>query len=122
MSINDDTVKHEVTDRDVSDLSRAALRAEWSEAYEQLLGTVSDEQRDELWERRRDLWNEMQERCEAEPPECPECGHRGWSQEFGNPKHCNGCGWAPGAEEMDLIQAIDEYWSSVQSTGAKSDD
>jgi len=106
---------HEVTERDVSDISKAALYVEWSEAYEQLLGTVPDDRRDELWNRRRDLWNEMRDQTDADPPECPECGHTRWQQEFGGPKSCCGCGWAPTADGMGLIDAIDRYWSKVKS-------
>jgi len=117
-----DDIKHEVTQRDVSDLSKAALYAEWSQAYEQLLGTVPDERRDDLWNRRRELWSEMRDRTDANPPECPECGHTRWQQEFGGPKSCCECGWTPTADEMDLIDAIDRYWSKVQSIGEDATD
>ncbi|MDS0280041.1 hypothetical protein NDI85_19845 [Halomicroarcula sp. S1AR25-4] len=110
----EDDVVHDLTNRPVGDLSQAALKAEWSEAYERLAsGTVED--RDGTWDRRRDLWQEMRERTNADPPECPECGATSWSQEFGGPKHCNGCGWAPTDEDMELIQRIDSYWSSVKA-------
>jgi len=117
-----DDIIHEVTERDVSDISKAALYAEWSQAYEQLLGTVPDDRRDELWSRRHDLWSEMRDRTDAEPPACPECGHTKWQQEFGGPKSCCGCGWTPTADEMDLIDAIDRYWSTVQSIGEDAAD
>jgi hypothetical protein len=113
-------IVHEVTDRPVEDLSREQLYAEWSEAYEQLLGTIPDDRRDSLWDRRRDVWSEMRKRTEADPPTCPECGHDRWKQEFGGPKFCANCGIALGEEHRDLIEAIDAYWTAVQSTGGEA--
>jgi len=111
-------VRHEVTDRPVEDLSGPALYAEWSEAYECLFGTGLDDETTERYrERRRAVWMEMEARTDAEPPECPECGHRGWSQVMGGPKECVGCGYAPTGDEMELIEAIDGYWSKVRSQG-----
>lgn len=115
------TVKHEITDRPVEDLSKPALVAEWNEAYEQLQsGTALD--RDSVWDRRQDLWMEMRNRTDAEPPECPECGGDRWKQSMGGPKHCSDCGLALGEDHADLIQEIDSYWSFVQSADAVSTD
>ncbi|AAV44352.1 unknown (plasmid) [Haloarcula marismortui ATCC 43049] len=115
------TVKHEITDRPVEDLSKAALVAEWNEAYEQLQsGTALD--RDSVWDRRRELWTEMRNRTDAEPPECPECGGDRWKQSMGGPKHCSDCGLALGEDHAELIQAIDSYWSSVQAAEVVSTD
>lgn len=107
-------VKHELTNRPVDQLSQAALKAEWSEAYERIAsGTTED--LDAAWDRRHELWQEMRDRTDADSPECPECGASSWSQELGGPKHCNGCGFAPTDEDMELIQEIDSYWRSVKA-------
>ncbi|WP_058997715.1 hypothetical protein [Haloarcula sp. CBA1127] len=111
------TVKHEITDRPVEDLSKPALVAEWSEICEQLAsGTATV--RDAAWDRRQTLWAEMRDRTDGVPPACPECGARSWSQIFGGAKSCNGCEFQPSAEDMDLIDAIDSYWSAVTAVGS----
>lgn len=116
-----DDVMQTVTDRPVEDLSKAALKAEWSEAYEQLLGAIPDERRDELWDRRRELWTEMRDRTSEKAPKCPDCGARRWKQEFGNPKHCADCGKALTLEDEELIEAIDDYWESVTAVPSTTD-
>ena len=108
-----DDVKHTVTDRPVADLSTAALKAEWSEASEQLRGPMSDERQETVHDRRIVLWTEMRDRTDAEPPECPECGGQGWSQTMGDPKHCTSCGLELGPRRQDLVEEIDAYWRSV---------
>lgn len=117
-------VRHEITERPVDDLSGPALHAEWSEAYESLhVGGLDDDERELLRDRRRALWKEMENRTDADPPACPDCGHRGWTQApTGGPKECVGCGYALSAEEMDLIEAIDEYWVAVRAQGGSEDE
>lgn len=113
--MSEEDVKHEITDRDVEQLSKAALAAEWREAYEQLRGPIEDEEENErLWDRRTELWQEMKDRADAEAPECPECDGQKWHQTIGDPKYCGKCGLELGSEHMDTIQAIDDYWEKVQ--------
>jgi Zn ribbon nucleic-acid-binding protein len=109
-------VRHTLTNRDVEQLSKAALKAEWSETFEQIAAGVA-ENIDKAWDRRHELWQEMRARTDADPPKCPECAETaGWSQELGGPKECNACGWMPSSEDMDLIEEIDSYWQSVKAT------
>lgn len=105
-------VKCKITERPVDELSKQALKTEWSEVYKRLVaGTVED--RDAAWNRRHELWDEMCRRTNAEPPTCPECSAKSWSQDFGGSKRCNSCNWMPDSEDMDIIKRIDEYWSTV---------
>ena len=109
-------VRHTLTNRDVEQLSKAALKAEWSETFGQIAAGVA-ENIDKAWDRRHELWQEMRARTDADPPKCPECAETaGWSQELGGPKECNACGWMPSSEDMDLIEEIDSYWQSVRAT------
>lgn len=102
----------------VDDMGHEELRAEWQDVVEQLRGPIVDEEEDEqLWNRRRELWSEMQSRVDSEPPECPECGEASWSQTMGGPKHCDGCDLHLGEQHTDLIQAVDGYWDTVLSGG-----
>ena len=108
----------ELTDRDPSDLSADELRAEWREACERLQShTVAEADKDDVHDRRRELWTEMQARVDAEPPECPECGGTSWSQTMGDPKECSECGFAPWERHQDLIDEINAYWRAVRSGG-----
>ena len=107
-------VERIITERPVSELSESALGTEWSEMYQRLVaGTVQD--RNAAWNRRQELWNEVCKRTDAEPPVCPECSAKSWSQEFGGSKRCDSCDWIPGSEETGLIDRIDEYWSAVRA-------
>lgn len=117
-------VRHETTERPVEDLSGPALHAEWAETYETLhVGGLEDDEREILRDRRRALWKEMEKRTDAEPPACPDCGYRGWTQAAtGGPKECVGCGYALSAEEMYVIEAIDEYWQTVRAQGGSADE
>lgn len=110
-------VKHELTDRDVADLSKAALVAEWKQAYETLQISLPDDEREQIWDRRQELWNEMKRRTDAEAPECPDCGTQRWVQSLGDPKHCGGCGLTLGERHEELIAEINAYWNKVQSPG-----
>lgn len=112
MSSEPNDVRYERTNRSVEELSKAALKAEWSEICERL-ASGTETNRDAAWDRRQDLWNEMRDRTDGEPPACPKCDGRSWSQVFGGPKSCNNCGFQPGAEDMELIEEIDSYWESV---------
>jgi len=107
----------EITTQDPTEMDGQDLYREWSEACEQLHhpSTLSRAEENRLWDRRRALWSEMKDRCDAEAPECPKCGGQQWAQEFGGPKYCTECDYHPTGERMELIQAIDSYWSSVQS-------
>jgi len=108
-------VRHTLTNRDVEQLSKAALKAEWSETFEQIAAGVA-ENIDKAWDRRHELWQEMRARTDADPPKCPECAETaGWSQELGGPKECNACGWMPSDENLALVEEIDSYWQSVQA-------
>ncbi|AFH22005.1 hypothetical protein OSG_eHP14_00125 [environmental Halophage eHP-14] len=105
-----------ISERNPKEMDHEGLRAEWDEAVERLQNPpASHEAENKLWNRRRELWNEMKSRCEEQPPECPECGNRGWAQEMGGPKYCKACDYHPTLEEEDLIQAIDECWQNVLS-------
>lgn len=117
-----DDVVPEVTDRSVEDLSKTALKREWSEACEQLRGPLPDERRETVLDRRTGLWNEMRDRTDAEPPACPECGGQRWSQAMGDPKECVSCGLMLGARHEDLIQEIDSYWRKVKATDVNAED
>jgi transcription elongation factor Elf1 len=102
--------------RDPEEMEHEELRSEWEDTVERLRNPpASHRQENYLWERRRALWNEIKSRCNDEPPECPECEHRGWAQEMGGPKYCKGCDFHPTLQERELIQAIDEYWETVLS-------
>lgn len=107
---------HVPTDREPSDLSFEELRREWSEVVEALRGPPGDEARhNALVDRRDDLWMEMRDRTDADPPACPECDGTLWGQSIGNPKRCRACGYSPSLEDEDLIAAIDDYWASVKA-------
>jgi len=109
-------VVYEQTDRDVEDLSKAALVAEWGEIQESLqVGRWKQEERAEAVERSLRLWAEMRSRTDAEPPECPECEHTRWSQELGEPKRCRGCGLMLGECHRETIDAVDAYWRKVRA-------
>lgn len=106
-----------LTERDPADMSRAELVNEWNEAWDRCYAHVfedADEQA-EVFDRRAALWNELRERTDAEPPACPECGERRWSQAAGEPKSCVGCDFHPGDRHEDLIHEIDQYWQQVQT-------
>lgn len=110
-------VVHEVTDRGVEDLSKAALVAEWEQACEATRVFSSDdpEERDRLWDRRTELWFEMRSRVDEQPPACPECGGREWHQTMSDPKRCGDRGLELGALHEDLIEEIDAFWAKVRA-------
>lgn len=101
---------------DPEDLDHSELREIWQNVYDLLIDgpPVDYDVESRLWDRRREIWDEMESRTDAEPPECPSCGAQSWSQEFGGPKSCQ-CGYHPEAYEHDLVNGIDEYWSLVKS-------
>lgn len=107
-------VLHELTDRDVSEMSKAALVAEWRESCEQTRLAGYDEY-DEIMDRRVRLWQEMILRTNAEPPECPNCGGQDWHQNEGNPKWCGTCDLHLDDRHMDTIEAVDAYWDKVRA-------
>lgn len=97
------------------EMSHDTLLSEWREIYETMITGTSDPEEDaKLLDRRTDLWNEMESRVDAEPPECPECSSQSWSQEFGQPKRCTNCDYHPGYNEDSLREAIDDYWRTVK--------
>lgn len=114
-----------VTDRDPAEMDHDELRNEWHDIVEALTeglydkrdGPLTPEDKEPFWDRRRELWNEMKSRVDAEAPECPECGSQQWSQSVGDPKHCGGCGLELGARHEEHIREIDEHWLTVK-TGA----
>ncbi|WP_284007797.1 hypothetical protein [Haloarcula pelagica] len=111
-----DDVIHERTDRDVTDLSKAALVAEWSEICENLRHMHHGEDgHATAVDRRHELWTEMRARTDADPPECPECDGTRWTQAIGGPKHCTQCGLGLSEQHQETIEAVDDYWESVQS-------
>lgn len=103
-----------LTERDPSELSDVDLVAEWRETAERL-HAAADRDVDGLWDRRVDLWAEMESRTAVEPPECPECDAQSWTQEFGGPKICTECDLHLRMEHADLIAQIDEYHEHVQA-------
>lgn len=109
-------VKHELTDRGVGDLSKAALVAEWKQSFELSQQSFeTDEEYNRVYGRRAELWSEMRKRTDAEPPECPECGSQKWHQSLGDPKHCGGCYIELGDRHEELIAEINAYWQKVRA-------
>jgi len=116
-------VRTTLTDRPVEEMTTAALHAEWSEAAESLVsGAIQDvEVREQYWDRRVDLWQEMASRVDADAPACPECGAQRWGQTAGDPKRCLGCGLELGARHEDLIEEINQFWATVKSVPEVAD-
>lgn len=97
-----------------SEMSHDELRNEYGDISERLRQCVADpEENARLGDRRSDLWNEMVERVDAEPPECPECGGTGWTQSIGDPKYCTSCGLGLGFDHEDVIAEVDAYWEAI---------
>lgn len=104
-----------ITDRDPEKMDQDELTQEWHNAYERTeFGPLDDSERDEVWDRRRDLWQEMKSRSDVEPPECPECGGQRWVQAVGDPKHCGNCDLVLGPDHEDLIDQINSAWWAIQ--------
>lgn len=109
------------TDRNVSEMSHRELTREWDDVVEAQRLTADADAEQELYDRRQELWNEMQSRVDAEPPTCPECGAQSWSQAMGEPKVCTECDLHLGFDHEDLAEQINDYWNTVQSPGVASD-
>jgi len=111
-----DTMQNGISTQDPEEMGHGELRSEWQDVAERLHNPpASHDLENALWDRRRELWNEMKSRVDVEPPECPECDGRQWSQEMGGPKVCRGCDLHLGMENEDLIAEIDDYWRRVKS-------
>lgn len=111
----------EITDRDPQEMAHDELRSEWEVTYERTeFGPLDDEEREEIWDRRQALWDELEARADVDQPECPECGAQEWAQSVGDPKHCVGCGFMLAARHEDLIDEINQAWSQIQAGGEGS--
>lgn len=97
----------------VDEMTHEALAEEYSEIGDELFfgGLPDDDERDDLYDRRMELWQEMKSRVEVTLPDCPECGDDRWSQTPGDPKQCSGCGFEP--RRSDLIEDINEAWRTI---------
>ncbi|WP_311171775.1 ribbon-helix-helix protein, CopG family [Halobellus ordinarius] len=115
----DEDLLRVITDRDPSEMSHYELYYEWHEAAEAARKATDAEVQQELHDRQRDLWSEMESRVDAEPPECPECGGASWSQTLGEPKTCDRCGLILGFGHEDLIDRVDAYWDAVRAPGLR---
>lgn len=114
----------EITDRDVSEMEKSELAAEYGEACEQCWHNYfeTDEEADRVHDRRRELWNEMKGRTDAEPPECPrdECEGRRWGQVPGDPMVCLECDLHLNENHRDLHEEIHAYWEKVRAGPAEA--
>lgn len=105
---------------EVEELSHEELRAEYQELLEKIRGEVPHDCRPvDLHDRRDEVWKEMKSRTDAEPPECPDCDGKSWAQTMGGPKRCTGCDKVLHEGDMELIEAIDNYWETVLSGGSR---
>jgi hypothetical protein len=104
---------------DVREMDYAEIREQWEDIVDTLQTDppAAHQVENQLWERRRDLFDEMKNRIDAEPPECPECSGQSWSQVMGGPKSCDQCDFHPAMEHEELIQEIDAFWNAVLSGG-----
>ncbi|WP_158855612.1 hypothetical protein [Halorhabdus sp. CUG00001] len=112
-----------ITDRDPAEMSNEELTAEWADVADATTreSLVGDEVHNTAHGRRKEIWDEMVSRVDAEPPECPRCRAQAWTQTPGEPKECTECWLTLGFEHEDLIEAIDEYWTTVQTLGGDLD-
>lgn len=106
----------ELTDRDPSDMSDEDLRDEWDECFHRChFATIGEEEQNRVYDRRAELWNELEDRSDATYPDCPECGDSEWLQSPGDPKSCGTCGLELGFRHEDLIEKIDLAWNRILS-------
>jgi len=101
------------TDAPVDEITHEELSTQYSKIGDELFfGQLpADSRRDELYERRLELWKEMESRVSVSFPDCPNCGNNSWSQTPGDPKYCTACDYEP--RRTELIERIDESWEEI---------
>lgn len=67
------------------------------------------------------IWRELENRLDADYPECPRCGAAEWLQSPGNPKRCGECGRELREDEEEIRRAVDDEWTRVARTGVDSE-
>ncbi len=98
------------TQNEVSKQTTDELRTEYGNLSEK---EISEGLSDDEYDRKMDLWKELENRADVDYPACPDCGSKSWGQSFGDPKHCNDCGLELGMNQMDLVNQIDAAWEKV---------
>jgi hypothetical protein len=94
------------------------IRAELKDLHEvwnDLEISVGVDLADALDERGGGLWRELEDRLNAEYPDCPNCGpHADWGQERGEPLVCYSCDYVAGGEVREKVH---NEWLRLQTGG-----